>query len=550
MRLRTLQWTLASVALLSLVAYQNCSEAVLKKKTTPSIQLSMSADFCAKAFDEAADNLKVYFVVDMSLSNMDLPIGGGGIEPGTDHDGDRLEAIKQFIDNCGTTRTRYAVTGFSDDLISEDSNMPCGTFENAGAAKGRVDHLIGVQDRDRSHLGEQFNFTMGGTRYAKSLQCVQTVITDDIAKDPVQARATNYLVFFVTDGKPEDNGNRFTPPTPGGPCVKDRLWIPTLETVSQLTFTSAQSFQFQPIFYGPSNTDAKCILDELAAAGGVDETIEIGNVEDADFCFLASTKVKSTYNLTSFGIINLTSLVENGAIVADSDMDGLSDGEEQGLTGFSSTNRRSNSKALDGLCRLVNDPSVCPPTPCDGSNLNFFGLSECDRKAFGVDGVDSDRDKLPDIVEILKGTRPDIKDALNNLDADGLNNISEILVGRNPRADDDDLPIDLQTIYQINSSQKCTGDETRALVNIDQIPLANTLAFSQTGETMPGGLSLSHAAGENVIFIYYQIERDHPLLELPLEVFGTYMKLPFGSTDSFNLTNTDFVKFGETAGSP
>lgn len=97
---------------------------------------------------------------------------------------------------------------------------------------------------------------------------------------------------------------------------------------------------------------------------------------------------------------------------------------------------------------LAGNPNCAPNLPACSTVENPLGLSECDLKGMGLDslyshpvqGLDSDKDAIPDIVEILKGTLPNLTDNLADPDHDGLLNQDEIAQGSNPLFSDAAFP--------------------------------------------------------------------------------------------------------------
>ncbi|MCB0365448.1 MAG: hypothetical protein H6624_19765 [Bdellovibrionaceae bacterium] len=243
------------------------------------------------------------------------------------------------------------------------------------------------------------------------------------------------------------------------------------------------------------------------------------------------------FDLESFYVYNLNSMVEEGKMTIDSDMDGLSDGVEKAL-GSDHRDRRSAGKIMDGICMTLTGTVDCSSAAlsCD-STQNGLGLTDCDLLALELNqlyahpqqGLDSDKDSVPDIIEILGKGFANMKDAFDDSDRDLILNHEEYSRGSDVRSYDDNLPRHLQTVLTMqkisSGGSECALGETEWNVNLEQMPLVPTDAVQTPDEV--GGESLSHGDGENVILFVYKIR---PLTAAAGdfgEVFATTLKASF-----------------------
>lgn len=211
----------------------------------------------------------------------------------------------------------------------------------------------------------------------------------------------------------------------------------------------------------------------------------------------------ATETMESFFVSNLNSKVVGGKLVADSDADGLSDAEEISFA-TDPLKRRSYKEILDSICQRVDYRVRCESVNvvCTGA-VNGLGLSDCDRQALRLDelyghptqGLDSDKDGIPDLLELRAGTFPNVADATEDPDHDLKENQYEIQIGSDPRSADGDFTELFKTVLtktKLAPSTACPGE--RWQINISQVPLVLSQNFTSTNESW-----LSHQANENVI---------------------------------------------------
>lgn len=221
------------------------------------------------------------------------------------------------------------------------------------------------------------------------------------------------------------------------------------------------------------------------------------------------------FDMESFYAYNLNSMVEKGRMLIDSDMDGLSDDLEETL-GSDPVKRRSSGSLLDGICMTVSGTVDCSEAfiSCDSKQLGL-GLTDCDLQALELNqlyahpdqGLDSDKDSVPDIIEILGKGFANMKDAFDDSDRDLILNHEEYSRGSDVRSADEILDISLQTKLNMqrltSGAENCESMETEWVVDLEQMPLVPTEPI-ETADTI-GDVSLAHGYGENVVLFVYKI---------------------------------------------
>lgn len=222
--------------------------------------------------------------------------------------------------------------------------------------------------------------------------------------------------------------------------------------------------------------------------------------------------VQSGYTLETFFVANLNLKSSKNGLAIDTDGDGLSDAEEDSA-GYNKYERRSAGKVLDSICEDLNYGVDCSKftLSCDSSQSEF-GMSECDKMALNVNmniqvgaGIDSDKDGIPDILEIRINSFPNLSDSTNDLDFDLANNITEAELGSSSRHSNKEIdPVNLvQVIKQkLTNSPSCPNGEYWQFT-VANLPTVPVVAFL---DNQLSAFSFSHAENENVIQTFVKIK--------------------------------------------
>lgn len=222
--------------------------------------------------------------------------------------------------------------------------------------------------------------------------------------------------------------------------------------------------------------------------------------------------VPSGYTLETFFITNLNVKSSKYGLAIDTDGDGLSDAEEDSA-GYDKMKRRSADKVLDSICDDLNYGVDCEKftLSCDPAQSEF-GLNECDKMALNVTmniqtgaGIDSDKDGIPDILEVRINSFPNLSDSTNDLDFDLANNITEAELGSSSRLSNKE--IDPRNLVQITktkltSSPSCASGEYWQFT-VENLPTVPVNAFL---DDQLSAFSFSHAENENVVQTFVKIK--------------------------------------------
>lgn len=261
------------------------------------------------------------------------------------------------------------------------------------------------------------------------------------------------------------------------------------------------------------------------------------------------------YTVDSFYVVNLNTSFKDAELQADSDADGLSDADEV-QKGFDPLNRRTSSQLLDSICLDLSGSNDCAANKPSCTNTpNKFGLTDCDYKSLGLQqlyqhpdqGLDSDKDGIPDLIEVLRGTLPNVADDTGDPDHDLILNKTEITKGTNPLYADNNDSLSTRVISSISKNtgdKSCTGESWT--MKIDQVPFVPVEEFTDPYDKMvpAGGLTLSHEKDENIAVVVLKIR---PLLGTAgnaIILFKSLRLAPPTGLD-FSLDFSQFSKAGE-----
>lgn len=259
------------------------------------------------------------------------------------------------------------------------------------------------------------------------------------------------------------------------------------------------------------------------------------------------------YTLETVNMVNLNVTPAKGTVAEDADADGIADRDEVAL-GFSPLKRRSNDKVLDSLCLDVAGSSNClSKVPACSTTLGILGLNDCDLKALDLEslyghptqGLDSDKDGMVDLLEILMGTSPNNFDRYEDPDHDGILNWMEIQRGTNPNYTNSDIDEDRLLDYSVTKVEKtgsCTGELWKVRVN--RLPLAKVEAFQDisASENALNPL-LSHGKDENVIAVFLKFKTQAGFTGQS-KIYSKYFRIN-QSMQGFEFKIDDFNLVGE-----
>ena len=315
--------------------------------------------------------------------------------------------------------------------------------------------------------------------YLDTLRVLSTIIEDDLlASDPGTRSRTRYAVLFVAAG----------PPTPAMPipwCISQGLTPPcqTEFTASFCGTVTPAPTDCERFLYGNTVADLRRYVREHGGQDLIFHTFALSSDQRAldvlgdmaraglgeqvqqtpatlDFLAVDVDRPGSRLALRDIVVMNSNALLRGKAPVADSDGDGLSD-EEEAKVGTDPLNPDTDGDGVgDGIeLRLAAagnefDPLVpgtfkaCASLTDPFADHDLDGLTDCEEAVLRTDPylVDSDRDGVPDVVEVRLGSNPLVDDRLIDSDQDGINNGDEVKEGLDPWSNDSSR--DLEYGYQ------------------------------------------------------------------------------------------------------
>ncbi|MBN2360691.1 MAG: VWA domain-containing protein [Deltaproteobacteria bacterium] len=218
------------------------------------------------------------------------------------------------------------------------------------------------------------------------------------------------------------------------------------------------------------------LLRQIAERGG-GEYREARRAEQIDFLQFDFTALKRTNKVRRIFVTNRNLMPGLEKMEIDSDGDGLSDQTEYDIgsdpllvdtdgDGYSDlVEHRYKTQGTDPINPIkpytpclamgaqpltpADDPSSGAPgtslSPSDdeaqATDADRDGLRDCEEELLGTSNTsaDTDKDTIPDGLEVRFGLDPRLYDADDDWDFDGLSNIEEVLRNTNPRLDDPKL---------------------------------------------------------------------------------------------------------------
>lgn len=526
--------------------FQNCSEPQISVVPPQPMSSTLAGKFCSQPPSNESGNVNFIFLIDMSGSNI---YEASVINKGTDVPGERFDAVDAFFsEEClkKYTNKRFAIIGFSSEILVP-LNSTCtadALTKDINIAKGQVQSLRDIQQNiiNRNYAYTSNLNPMKNTYYKKALDCMNNVLDSQLsALTDDEKKTQSYLTFFITDGEPTDNnslGLSITESNVENAVVAfNNYFNSSLAKYLELTNKQAGGGRLQPVIYGFNRINevgkklAQGVLNNIAEKGD-SLLVSTDRVNELKLCDILTAGLKQPYIVRKFGVVNLTAKMIKGQLYADSDMDGIIDLDEENL-GFDPTRRRSRvngNQLLDGLCFGLKAKKCPAQLACGPSNA--LGFNSCDIASYSMtDGVDTDKDDIPDIIEVLKGTLPNHNDAFSNNDGDTLPLHEEIAIGRDPFFKDDGLDRSFLLQYSHYKSPEslieCPANQQAWTFQIDHVPTIPTLATNNTFDEDVKIQFLNHEKDENIILVYYIIKKVNEDSDQGGLLFGHFVKVKY-----------------------
>ncbi len=256
------------------------------------------------------------------------------------------------------------------------------------------------------------------------------------------------------------------------------------------------------------------------------------------------------YTLDTFFVTNLNAKTTRYGLYTDTDGDGLSDAEEAVL-GSNPYNRRSGGFVLDSICKNVDYGPLCANfnLQCDQTE-NAMGINECDMFALQITkpkslggGIDSDKDAIPDFLEVKYNSFANIDDSLSDLDLDQVNTISEAEQGTS--AEEDNAAIQTNYITSMTktrlTSDRCNGEFWS--VEVKNLPTIVSDDFTDIPDNVVAGYSdrFSHSRNENIIQVTMKIKN---IVDpsAPSKTYTSYKKAQIDIANTVKQINLNFIQ--------
>ena len=449
-----------------------CTDASLyslKSQPNLSNKMSFEGEICTDDPSAVAFPVKVLIVMDGTAEMV-----------GADAMAQRGTAVDALLSRYVGPNYRFGVIQFGAQARS-----PTGGFAtDTNAIQIGVDTLrVGTPDAQRSYLD--------------AIRKASTAVQDDIlVSTPGRRSRTRYLVLFVAHGPPtptlrqawcashmldpmdqacEDALARaFCPDEMPPPADCEANLYPRLvrELRAFAVESGAQDLQLHTFSLpGPPQNGMpqpmadvqrmEDILTQMAIAGrGAFEPQRAGmlNLLKNDLQVPSSLFIRR-----EMVVYNANAVIRASRAVPDSDGDGLSDEEERMLTHTDplvvDTDGDFVGDAIERLLAapgLVFDPlaantfAECMGIDPPDRDTDGDGLNDCEEVLLRTDPslVDSDRDGIPDLVEVRRGGNPLVDDALADTDLDGLPNGVELRSGLEASTNDAASELDLGYRYR------------------------------------------------------------------------------------------------------
>ena len=431
-------------------------------------KVSFTGRVCTDNPAERSFPLRVVFVVDASAA---LP-------PGLAADAvaalnlERVNSIRDVVSTLRSPDTTFALVRYGGEALL----APEGGFTNNASLIVEAAGALTVPMPCTSD---------GCRRTGEALSIASSLVTGDALSSPRGPRSrTKYVLVFVQMGPVDDVVLQgATTPECDASCVLETRVTDLRRSVLD---SGAADLQLHAIDIGVLANDVNwrdTTRDQLqrmsfAGAGGYEPLCN----RDASGALsplscgpqalsLLSVDINSARNVfltKSFVVSNMNAVSgADGIAVPDSDGDGLTDAEEE-TYGTNPARRDSDGDGLSDKIELLlqttglnplsppdalDDPPAClpiEPTVRVTLDTDGDGLTDCEEALVRLDSTlfDSDRDGIPDPLELFGGTNFLEDDGLADADFDGTVNGDELKAHTDPRTADAKARSQLAYLYR------------------------------------------------------------------------------------------------------
>lgn len=422
-----------------------------------------------------------------------------------------VRVLFMFVGGDGVLSDVKAAFATAAQNVTQRTTNPAiryglGAFHST--SEGLVDNGFGDAAALQVGLVRYNSFTETGPLSLLSpLDLAEALLSGDmIGQCPGTLQRTRYLVVLVHDRADQTSCDPQTAPAAcvdaQGNCSTECVLTDATQRIRDLARRyNAGDVTVQPIYVhdAPDNT-ARNQSQAIALAGGT-RPIE-ANPQSIDGALesLSYASLQRPMALKTLLAFNRNAAVRKGAVVVDSDGDGLTDDEEKAL-GTDPTNIDTDGDGLgDGVeIKAGLDPLTRTTVGgCDAyRDFDKDGLTDCEERVLGTDYCtgDTDGDGLPESVELAMGTNPLEQEQARDDDHDGFTNLDEVRAHTDPLSSDLAFHADHAYGYTIKPADPTPDGRLCYDFTVTNIQLVHTLA-SADGEK---------PAGENDIALYFAV---------------------------------------------
>ncbi len=471
-------------------------------------KVAFTGSVCTDNPAERSFPLRVVFLVDSSAA----PPGGLNQAAQAALQTRRVDAIRDVVATLRAPDTRFSLVRYGGEALLQ----PAGGF---------TDNATEVVEAAGSLTVAVPCTSDGCRRTGQALSIASSLVTGDLFSTARGPRSrTKYVLVFVQNGPADDNVlEGATTDDCDVACV---LQNRVAELRAQVIAGGGADLQVHTIDVATLDEDAAVRvateneLQRMSFAGAGEYSPVCARDAQGGFVTagcgpqnlsLVAVDINSARNVflkKSFVVSNQNALTRpDGTTVPDSDADGLADDEEPAF-GTNPGKRDSDGDGIGDKVELLlqttgvdplvaDDPVTCAFLPVEvrfTQDSDGDGLLDCEEALLRLDPTlfDSDRDGLPDPMEVLAGTNFLEDDGLTDSDFDGSPNIDELRAHTDPRAADSKTRTQLAYLYRevdlgVRTLLFTTQPRTIAGVVVEDVgSLASTgngtLSFIRDGE--------------------------------------------------------------------
>ncbi len=473
-------------------------------------KVTINATFLTEDPENIIFPVKVLFAIDCSGS-----MGGtaGGIQGGSDPEGLRLDAVREFVNTYNTDE--YPNVSFEVMLWN------LSIMDSTRNDSGQPGFTRSVTEINRV-LDNANNQSM--TDYIGTVDAIRRDIENDIRRTSQMTGGTDmlvrtkYIVLFFSDGLPN------VPDGLGGSMTQSDadIWSGVEDLFEMVNENGVGGFNFNTFLlsalFGPGDEAdmqrAVNTLQQMAyRASGI--FMEFQNAEAINFVNVTDLRLSAEYTIEFVLAFNQNVKPGTDLVHVDSDGDWLSDAEEY-LAGTDPQNPDTDNDGLGDFFEIkVSSPQqeldpLIADSPCQATtdgiwpDSDFDYLTDCEEYVKGTNRymTDTDQDGIPDSIEFYMGTNPLLDNLTKDSDFDGNPDWLEVRSHTNVAANDPQVRRDNSYQYSLIDQGYPRDERTGSLMamrqyelTISNIDIMDTFGYSADDITYL-------EPGENIIRVY------------------------------------------------